>query len=276
MIDPESLPLPEQGDSAHLPEWHNKMREECGTCQASDADIRNVLAIYYGMIRYVDDEMARVHAALDSRGLLETTWIIIGSDHGDYTGEKGFFNKSESLYKCLLHVPLIILPPVGSALRHAKCITDLVSTVDLFPTILKLASLEPPVNQGYDLVEWISSGMERPLRTEVYAQVGGYRGFIGTSFPAGMPASGRHANIIQTARSKESSYVNDPDNGDEAYDLNADPKELVNLLNPNRPPLGAQTLALAAQINAFEAECLRLRDSLGVIPGERGFVKGWE
>ena len=30
------------------------------------------------------------------RDMLENTWFIIGADHGDYTGEKGIFNKSES------------------------------------------------------------------------------------------------------------------------------------------------------------------------------------
>ena len=46
--------------------------------------------------------------------MLENTWLIVASDHGDYTGEKGLFNQSECLYECLLHVPLIIVPPAGT------------------------------------------------------------------------------------------------------------------------------------------------------------------
>jgi hypothetical protein len=33
---------------------------------------------------------------------------------------------------------------------------------------------------------------------------------------------------------------------------------------------------LKHRVAAFEEECLKLRDRLGIIPGDRGFVEGWE
>lgn len=276
MFERSRMPVAPQGDPARLPGWHHKARAEVGTDEASDDDARRVLAIYLGMIRYIDDEMAKIHRALEESGHLENTWIILSSDHGDYTGEKGLFNKSESLYKCLLHVPLVIVPPKRADEPGPRRISDLVSTVDLFPTILKLAGIEPPRNQGIDLVDWVREGASEPIRDEVFAQIGDYHGYIGTSWPTGMPASGRHKSLTQSARTATKAYVRDPDNGDEAYDLETDPHELVNLLNPRLPPLPADHAALASRLEAHERECLALRDELGVIPGDRGFVEGWE
>ena len=170
----------------------------------------------------------------------------------------------------------MILPPKGHPLRQSRRIKDLVSTVDLFPTIIKLAGLDPPPNQGHDLVDWIASGQQKPIRTEIYAQAGGYHGYIKTSWPSGMPESGRHPNIIQTARNRRGAYVRDLDNGDEAYDLTSDPKELINLMKSKDTNPDHRIDQLAQKISTFEAECFQLRESLGVIPGDRGFVKGWE
>lgn len=276
MFDPEDMPLPEMGNLSELPDWHKAARSDAGTEKADVSDFQKVLAIYYGMIRYIDDEMDRLYGALEKGGHLNNTWIIIGSDHGDYTGEKGFCNKSESLYKCLLHVPLIIVPPVGSDQPEPQRISDLVSSVDLFPTILKMAGVEPTENQGHDLLDWIRSGAKQPIRDEIFAQIGDYHGFIGTSWPSGMPKSGRHKTLTHAARTATSAYIRDPDNGDEAYDLKSDPRELRNLLNDGCPPLPQEVLDLRNKIDAFEEECLALRKNLGIIPGERGFVEGWE
>jgi arylsulfatase A-like enzyme len=230
------------------------------------------------MIRYIDDEMEKLYTALAQGGHLDNTWIVIGSDHGDYTGEKGLFNKSESLYKCLLHVPLIIVAPHGTSVQATTParINHLVSSVDLFPTLLGLADISPPINQGIDLLPWVNDGASTAIHDAVFAQVGDYHGYIGTSWPSGMPASGRHKSLTYSARNLTHSYIQDPDNGDEAYDLHADPFELDNLLNDGSAPLCAEHLKLAQHIDAFEQSCTHMREELGVVAGDRGFVKGWE
>jgi hypothetical protein len=74
--------------------------------------------------------------------------------------------------------------------------------------------------------------------------------------------------------SSEFSYIFDPDNGDEAYDLRNDPGELDNLLLSGSAP--DWTKKLRERISDWEENCLSLRKELGVIPGDRGFYKGWE
>ncbi len=276
MFDPDGLTLPDIGDLKELPDWHRFARQDVGTDKATEADFRRALATYYGMIRYIDDEMARLHKALDERGMLENTWIVLGSDHGDYTGEKGLFNKSESLYKCLLHVPLIIVPPQGADERSPRRIEGLTSSVDLFPTLLDIAGVAPPENQGRNLLEWVRDGHQEPLREEVFAQIGDYHGYIGTSWPSGMPKSGRHSSLTHCIRTKERAYIKDPDNGDEAYDLRHDPNELKNLLKSGAPPLDDKFKELRRRLENFIRQSNDVKDRLAVVHGERGFVEGWE
>ena len=150
------------------------------------------------------------------------------------------------------------------------------STVDLFPTILDLAGVSAPRNQGRSLLNWVRSGREKPLRNEIYAQIGDYHGFIGTSWPTGMPASGRHASLTHCIRTRSHVYIIDPDNGDEAYDLVSDPNELNNLLNRGSPELDDTFVVLRQRLLDFIADCAELQSDLGVVRGDRGFVEGWE
>ena len=276
LIDPDSIDLPAFGDPAHLPAWQQRTRAECGTANAAEDDVRNLVATYYGMIACVNDQMLRLYEAMEARGLLENTWVVTAADHGDFTGEKGLFAKCESLYECLLHVPLIVRPPDGSDLPRGMAIDGLVDLTDLFPSILAMAGVATPdYAQGSDLVAWVRGGRSEPLHEVVFAQVGGYHGALKTTFPTGMPESGRHPSVLQAARSPGSSFVHDPDYGDEAYDLRSDPAELRNLLNDRSgATLEIEELRRRAQI--WQAECLRLREALAVVPGDRGFVAGWE
>jgi arylsulfatase A-like enzyme len=171
---------------------------------------------------------------------------------------------------------LIIVPPADFEEPEARRISDLVSTVDLFPTILKMAGVKPTENQGHDLLDWVRSGAKQPIRDAIFAQIGDYHGFIGTSWPSGMPASGRHKSLTHAARTANAAYIRDPDNGDEAYDLTKDPNELINLLNDGLEDIPNELVGLRDKIDEFERECIEFRERLGIIPGDRGFVEGWE
>ena len=109
-----------------------------------------------------------------------------------------------------------------------------------------------------------------PLRDVAFAQVGDYHGSLGTTMPSGIAEAGRHPSLLQGARSGDFSYVRDPDYGDEAYDLQSDPSELVNLLGAGgQEP--AEVAELRRRVDRWEGECTQLRDRLGVVPGFRGF-----
>lgn len=272
MVAPDRVTLPPTAAPDGRPAWQFTAMAECGSALAGEDDVRRVIATYYGMIAYANDQMHRVYHALEQRGMLDNTWVIMTSDHGDYTGEKQLFNKSESLYECLLHVPLVIRPPDHVQAPRGRMVEGLVELVDLMPTILRLAGVDVPDHlQGHDLVEWMRSGTRRPLRDCAFASVGNYHGKLKTTWPAGMPASGRHPGLLRGARSLEASYVRDPDYGDEAYDLRHDPHELNNLFNRDGA-VPREVDRLRRRVDEMEARCIRLREQLRLVPGDRGFA----
>ncbi len=270
MVDPDEVPPPEEGPEATRPDWHRIARETYGTDKATEDDVRTMVATYYGMIAYADDQMRRLYEEMQRRGLMDNTWVIISSDHGDYVGEKGMYMKTESLYECLLHVPLIIRPPDGVDWARNRHVSGLTEQIDLFPTILGLAGADTPdYAQGHDLVSWVSNGAKEPIRDVAFAQVGDYHGNLKTTMPSGIIEVGRHPSLVQGARTADHSYVRDPDLGDEAYDLSTDPLELVNVIGEG--PESSEIMELRRRIDQWEEECVSLRDELGVRPGYRGF-----
>jgi hypothetical protein len=58
--------------------------------------------------------------------------------------------------------------------------------------------------------------------------------------------------------------------------LRNDPNELNNLLQGDDHAVPAEIAELRERVLEFQTECKRLRQELGVVPGNRGFVKGWE
>ena len=276
LIDIDPLPLPPQGDDKTRPAWQIEGRRESDVPTATDHDIKKVVAMYYAMIALVTDQLQRLYDAMAERAMLDNTWIIVTSDHGDYCGEKGLFNQGEALYECLTHVPLVIVAPPGIDWPRGTTVDHQVELLDLFPTILGLAGATvPEYQQGHDLLPWLYAGAQQPLRDCVFGQVGDYHGFLSNTYPTGLAKVSRHPGLLQGARDLEHFYVRDPDYGDEAYDLRNDPNELASVLYEG-VPAPPEVDRLRQRVDEFEQVCLALRKELGVIPGDRGFVEGWE
>lgn len=92
---------------------------------------------YLGAIRYMDGEVDRALRALDRRGVLSNTIVIVTSDHGESFREHGLVGHGNGLYRNQLHVPLIIANAPGTT--RGLRVTEAVSLRDLPATILDLA-----------------------------------------------------------------------------------------------------------------------------------------
>jgi arylsulfatase len=112
------------------------------------ADDRAALvALYDGALAYLDSELGRLFAGLELRGLAADTIVCIVADHGEEFGEHGKVGHGHGLWESLLHVPWILAVPGRGAERH----DGLVSLIDLFPTLLAAAGIEPPAgHEGVD------------------------------------------------------------------------------------------------------------------------------
>jgi arylsulfatase A-like enzyme len=91
-------------------------------------------AAYDECIADLDEQLGKLVDELDRHEVLERTWLIIASDHGESFGEhSGIFCHGASLYETELHVPLLIIPPEGGATKQA--VKEGVSLRDLAATI---------------------------------------------------------------------------------------------------------------------------------------------
>ncbi len=107
-------------------------------------------AAYQAEIRNMDLEVGRLLNGVRERGLLDEAVIVFVADHGESLGENDYwFAHGETLTEPLVHVPLILsLPDVPPGRRG-----DVVSLVDLFPTLVRAIGLEPdPDLPGRDLL----------------------------------------------------------------------------------------------------------------------------
>jgi len=100
-----------------------------------------MINMYDGEIKYTDELIGGILDNLRKRKLLNNTYIIITSDHGEGFWEHGLAVHGNSLYNELLKVPLIIYFP-GGRRTQTKTIDGLVSNIDLFPTIMDFAKIE--------------------------------------------------------------------------------------------------------------------------------------
>src|SRR5699024_7317121 len=107
--------------------------------ELSEAEVRNARAIYFALVSYLDHQIGSIMNTLAQTGLSERTRVIVTSDHGDSVGDHGLWWKN-CMYAGAVGVPLIIAGPGVEA--GVRCSTP-VSHVDLMPTILEYAGVEP-------------------------------------------------------------------------------------------------------------------------------------
>jgi len=101
------------------------------------ARIREQVANYYNCLERLDEGVGLLLAELDKAGLVENTIVFYIGDHGaQFPRGKG------TVYEGGLRVPLLVRWP-GQA--KAGIVRDeLVSTIDILPTALQAAGVEPP------------------------------------------------------------------------------------------------------------------------------------
>jgi arylsulfatase A-like enzyme len=79
-----------------------------------DAVTRRLIDLYDDCLLGLDAELGRFLRDLRASGLLEETWVVITSDHGEEFGEHGIFGHGATLYNQVTHIPLILIPPTSA------------------------------------------------------------------------------------------------------------------------------------------------------------------
>ncbi len=124
-----------------------------GRRPVDDETVRFFTDRYDESISYVDEQIGRFMADLESQGLLDTTVVLITSDHGEEFMEHGRLAHSQVYPECL-HVPLILLAP---GLVAGTRVAAPVELVDIVPSVLELVGAAPDeALPGHSLLSSVS------------------------------------------------------------------------------------------------------------------------
>ncbi len=168
---------------------------------------------YLRTLLALDDSVGAVVSALESRGLLSSTYVVFVSDNGFFLGEHRLGDK-RLMYEESIRVPFVIAG--GAALAHKN--QDLVLNLDLAPTILQLAGVGvPAAMQGRSLVGLLRGEPAAPRDSFLYE-------YFYDSLIPGVPG-------MVGIRTRRWAYVRYPAlaGEEELYDLDQDPGEMASL-----------------------------------------------
>lgn len=156
--------------------------------------VRNDLLDYYEEIDRLDNEVRRLRDALDARGLLASTMIIVTSDNG-----MPFPRAKATVYDSGARVPLVVSWP--GAVSGGRVVDDFVNLIDLAPTFLEAAGVSlPSTMSGRSLLPLLAaprSGQVDPARDRV---------FVGVDRHA-MARDGNKGYPVRAVRTRDYLYV---------------------------------------------------------------------
>jgi len=128
-------------------------------------DVRNDLADFQATIKYFDERVGEILDTLESSEISNNTLVIMTSDHGiPYPGAKWTVRKAG------IEVPFMAYRP-GSVFSGGKVYNEVMSNVDVLPTILDFLNADIPENmQGYSFMPVLKGETSQSPRNEAFAQ----------------------------------------------------------------------------------------------------------
>jgi choline-sulfatase len=103
------------------------------------AMVKRAIAAYMGSVSFLDYHVGKVLASLEHAGLAASTRVLYGSDHGENLGARGLWAKN-TLFDDSAGIPLLL---AGPGVPAGRVVTDPVTLVDVFPTVLACVGAAP-------------------------------------------------------------------------------------------------------------------------------------
>jgi choline-sulfatase len=126
--------------------------------------IRGMRRAYSADISVIDDAVGGIMTALAARGLLDDTWVIYTSDHGEMGGNHGLMSKCV-LYEPAVRVPLIVRPPAGC---EPSVVNALVEHIDVPASLREIAGAPALARgEGRSLVGYVDGKHPSPRHVSV-------------------------------------------------------------------------------------------------------------
>ncbi len=189
---------------------------------------------YWRMATGVDNDVARIVAALKKNGQDKNTIIVYSADNGMMLGDRKLAGKWNH-YDQSLDVPFIVYDPRLPAAKRGKVVTELTDFLDVAPTFLEWAGVKTPdLYQGQSLTNLVDGNPVTDWRPDFYCE------HLFKQYPS-----------WYGVRSKDYKYVVYYDNGpyEILYDLKKDPTELTNEADDSK--YAAVKTQMAARLKSY-------------------------
>jgi arylsulfatase A-like enzyme len=176
---------------------------------------------YLGCINSLDANLGRLRGELEKLGMAQNTLIIYTSDHACH------FRTRNSEYKRACQDNAIRVPMVayGPGFRGGKVIEELVSLIDIPPTILAAGQIEPPDYMMGRPMQGLVDGSATDWPEEVFVQISESQ--VGRAI-----RTQKWKYSVRDPRAKGGSVASsDRYVEDFLYDLESDPHERNNLVS---------------------------------------------
>ncbi|HEY5390579.1 MAG TPA: sulfatase [Hanamia sp.] len=173
----------------------------------SDVYARKLKHAYYAAVSYSDAQVGKVLAELKHLGLDKNTIVILWSDHGWHLGDDLVWGK-HTLFDWALQSVLIVKTP---GMKHEIKCNKVVSTVDIYPTLMELCAVKMPhKTDGKSFVELLKNPASKDWDNVAYSY-----------FNNGI--------TVRTNRYRFTKYFRDKEPTIELYDHETDPYENNNI-----------------------------------------------
>ncbi len=225
MYDPDSVDAPvyRPGEESGWTPHHKALHRYTG--RFTPRDWRVLRALFYGSVTFLDEQIGRLLAGVESRLDLSNTIVLYTCDHGDLLGDHHIIGKNCYHYDGAIRVPLLAR---WDGRWKAGLKTDaFVEQPDILPTLLQAAGLASAGAQpdGIPFTGVLDGTSPEGERDHAFVE-----SFSGAPEDR-TPAPANWARTIRTARWRATFY---PGLIGELYDLAADPDETVNQFDDPR------------------------------------------
>lgn len=216
LYNPDDMPLPEEwnqfNEDGPFPFLMNWLPQKHGNKMMA----KNTMAGYYACVSSMDEQLGKVIETCKRLGIYDNTIFVYTTDHGENMYQHGLLQK-HCMFESAVGVPMIISYP--KALSKGKVSDNLVSTLDLLPTILELSDIEVPSTfDGVSLINNSAEDKDRYVYSEFYEAGQQYK-----MFPKEKMVP------MRMCRWKNYKYIYTHGFIGQLYDLEADPNEQHNL-----------------------------------------------
>jgi arylsulfatase A-like enzyme len=200
-----------------------------GDIELTERDFRLLSGLYRAEIAYVDEQLEQLRTVLEATGQREDTVFVVTADHGENIDDHGLMDHQYCLYDTLIHVPLVLS---GGSFDDGEDLTDLVSLVDLAPTLLDEAGIDAPgARESFQGQSFHPDADTDP------------REFVVSEYMAPMPSMDalernvgeltprltKYDRSLRTVRTPDYKLVRGSDGQRELYDIESDPGETVDV-----------------------------------------------